>query len=183
MCKMQFYQMKFCQKQRGVVLVAGLIFLVILTIIGITAMGTTALTERMAQNLRDSSIAFEAAEAALGDGEIWVKNQAAATTVTTTTCSASPCAVWQYGALGTTFYKQPSSWWQANAVAFSSTIPGVYQQPRYVIEQYGFVPYDLSPDSLSKGRGYYYYRVTAWGTGPTGTANSVVQSMFATQFN
>lgn len=167
--------------QKGIVLIAGLVFLVILTIIGITAMSSTALTERMAQNLRDSSSAFIAAEAALGDGESWVRNRGTAPTVTTT-CSTPPCSVWQYNGLGT-FYQQPDSWWQANATAFSSTIYGVNQQPRYVIEQYGFVPYDLSPETMSKGRGYYYYRVTARGTGPTGTSNAVVQSIYTTQFN
>lgn len=175
------FHIKQRRNQRGIVLIAGLIFLVILTIIGITAMSSTALAERMAQNLRDSSAAFEAAEAALSDGESWVNNQTTIPTVTTT-CTTPPCTVWQYNALGS-FYQQPSSWWQANGTAFSSSIYGVYQQPRYVIEQYGFVPYDLSPESMSKGRGYYYYQITARGTGPTGTANAVVQSIYATQFN
>ncbi|HEY8024591.1 MAG TPA: PilX N-terminal domain-containing pilus assembly protein [Burkholderiaceae bacterium] len=56
-------------KQSGAALVVGLIFLVILTLLGLTAMQTGILEERMAGNSRDHNIAFQAAEAALRDGE------------------------------------------------------------------------------------------------------------------
>ena len=59
-------------RQRGVVLVTGLIFLVILTLLGVTAMQTTILEERMAGNLRDENLAFQAAEAALREGELFL---------------------------------------------------------------------------------------------------------------
>lgn len=55
--------------QRGAVLITGLIFLVILMLIGTTAMQGTLLEERMAGNLRDETLAFQAAEAALRSGE------------------------------------------------------------------------------------------------------------------
>jgi len=53
--------------QRGAVLVISLLFLVILTILGVTAMTTTTFEERMAGNTRDVGLAFQAAEAALRD--------------------------------------------------------------------------------------------------------------------
>jgi len=56
-------------QQSGAALVVGLIFLVILTLLGLTAMQTGILEERMAGNSRDRNIAFQAAEAALRDGE------------------------------------------------------------------------------------------------------------------
>lgn len=168
--------------QQGVVLITGLVFLMILTIIGISAMSSTALTEKMTQNFRDTSTAFEAAEAALGDGEFWVQNQGAVPTAQVSTCTTPPCKVWAYNSFGT-FWQQPDSWWQGNGIPFSSTIYGVAQQPYYIIEQYAFIPYQLSPDARSKGQGYYYYRVTARGTGATTSSHSVVQSIFATQYN
>jgi type IV pilus assembly protein PilX len=167
--------------QKGTVLVVGLIFLLVLTIIGITSMSSSALTEKMTQNMRDVSQSFSSAEACLTDGETWVQNQ----TVTPTpvsACSTPPCQVWQYNVLGT-FYTQPASWWQSQGVSFSTSLYGVANQPRYILEQYSFVPYDLSPDTASKGRGYYFYRITARGTGATTNANSIVQSIYATQFN
>lgn len=58
-------QINSCQTQAGVVLVISLIILLLLTIIGLFAMQTTALEEKMAGNLRDKSLAFQAAESAL----------------------------------------------------------------------------------------------------------------------
>lgn len=55
--------------QRGVSLVVALIFLIILTILGLTAMRVATMEERMSGNSRDRSLAFQAAEAALRDAE------------------------------------------------------------------------------------------------------------------
>ena len=55
-------QINSYQTQAGVVLVISLIILLLLTIIGLFAMQTTALEEKMAGNLRDKNLAFQAAE-------------------------------------------------------------------------------------------------------------------------
>lgn len=55
--------------QSGAVLVVGLIFLVLLTLIGISAFNVATQEERMAGNERDRAVAFEAAERALRDCE------------------------------------------------------------------------------------------------------------------
>src|SRR5688572_33183181 len=54
-------------RERGAVLIVALLFLVMLTMLGITAMTGTTMEERMAGNARDNSVAFQAAEAALRD--------------------------------------------------------------------------------------------------------------------
>jgi len=56
-------------KQSGAALIVGLIFLVILTLLGLTAMQTGIMEERMAGNSRDRNLAFQAAEAAMRDAE------------------------------------------------------------------------------------------------------------------
>lgn len=56
-------------RQRGVVLIVSLILLMVLTLIGVTAMQTSSLEERMTGNALDKNIAFQAAEAALRVGE------------------------------------------------------------------------------------------------------------------
>lgn len=53
------------ESQRGNTLLLILVFLAILTILGLTAMQDTTLQERMAGNLRERSLAFQAAESAL----------------------------------------------------------------------------------------------------------------------
>jgi len=55
-------------------LVIGLIFLLITTMLAITAMSGVVMQERMAGNLRNSSIAEAGAESALRAGEKWVRD-------------------------------------------------------------------------------------------------------------
>ncbi len=62
--------------ERGSALILSLIFLVIMTLIAVSAMRDTTLQERMAGNLRDRSLAFQAAEASLRDGETWLLSPA-----------------------------------------------------------------------------------------------------------
>ncbi len=58
----------------GAALAIALVFLLVLTIVGVTAMRTTIMEERMAGNLRDYNLAFQAAEQALRAGEQWVES-------------------------------------------------------------------------------------------------------------
>jgi len=54
-------------RQHGAVLIIALLFLVILTILGVTAMTATTFEEKISGNTRDLNVAFQAAEAALRD--------------------------------------------------------------------------------------------------------------------
>jgi len=62
---------------QGSALIVSLVILLIMTILGLSAMQTTVLQERMAGNMKDRNMAFQAAEAALRAGENWVENNAA----------------------------------------------------------------------------------------------------------
>ena len=57
------------RRQQGAVLIISMIILLLLTILGVTSMQSTNLEERMAGNMRDRHVAFEAAEAAIADAE------------------------------------------------------------------------------------------------------------------
>ena len=54
---------------RGATLIVCLIFMLIMTVIGASALQSTTLQERMAGNARDTHAAFQAAEAALRSAE------------------------------------------------------------------------------------------------------------------
>ena len=56
-------------RQQGAVLAIGLLILVVMTLIGVTAMTTTSLENKMAGNLKDWNLALQAAEAGLRDAE------------------------------------------------------------------------------------------------------------------
>ncbi len=60
-------------RQKGVVLVVALMFMLVMSIVGVTAMQSTIMQERMAGNVRDRNLAFQAAEAALRAGELAVR--------------------------------------------------------------------------------------------------------------
>ena len=59
------YQFTGNRHQRGTALVMSMVILLILTILGITAMGTASLEEKMSGNTQESTRAFEAAESGL----------------------------------------------------------------------------------------------------------------------
>lgn len=69
--------------ERGFTLVFAMLFLLIITVLGLSTMGTATMEERMARYSRDQNVAFQAAEAALRDGEkeilmggVWTKRGA-----------------------------------------------------------------------------------------------------------
>lgn len=60
---------RFKVGQAGSALVVALIMLLLLTMLGVQGMRTNVMQERMAGNVRDRNLAFQAAEAALRVGE------------------------------------------------------------------------------------------------------------------
>ncbi len=61
--------------QRGISLVIVMIFLVILSVLGVSAMQTSTLSSKVARNQLDRTLAFQAAEAALRDAELDLNNK------------------------------------------------------------------------------------------------------------
>lgn len=61
-------------QQTGSALIISLLFLLILTILGVAGIQTTSMQERMSGNMRDRNMAFQASEAALRGGEDYVRN-------------------------------------------------------------------------------------------------------------
>jgi type IV pilus assembly protein PilX len=64
--------MHYSRKQRGAVLIVALIFLLVMTMLILASVRGTVMQERMAGNLYDRSLAFQAAETALRAGERFV---------------------------------------------------------------------------------------------------------------
>lgn len=59
--------------QQGAALIVSLLILLILTLLGISSTQGTIQQERMASNTRDRSIAFQAAESAIRDAELFIE--------------------------------------------------------------------------------------------------------------
>jgi type IV pilus assembly protein PilX len=176
-------------RQKGFVLIMALVFLALLTIIGVTAMSTTSLEEKMAGNMKDRNLAFQAAETALLAAERWYETQ--------TTKPVFPDTA--NGLYVTDSTSAVSNWdavnWSTNVVTFPCTptttsscgsgVTKVNSQPKYIIEDLGELPEEkgsiVSPTDY-KGKGSTLARITARGTGGTDAAVSMVQSTYARQF-
>ncbi|SDH73513.1 PilX N-terminal domain-containing pilus assembly protein [Nitrosomonas sp. Nm132] len=176
------HEIKPGSRQRGVVLMTGLIFLVMMTLLGVTAMQTTMLEEKMAGNLRDENLAFQAAEAALREGELFLEqitlplfDGTGGLYCYNPTNPNDPCNLPPDSYPVTTW-----SGWPASGRSINATIAGVASQPRYIIEQLVSIPLGTggsvqqSATSLTSNM----YRVTARSVGGTESAIVILQSTY-----
>lgn len=62
------------RRQAGTVLVISLVILLVLTLLGVASMQTSALQEKMAGNLHDTNLAFQSAEGALRVAEDFLQS-------------------------------------------------------------------------------------------------------------
>ena len=60
------------KQQQGAVLIMALLLLLIMTLLGVSAMQGSVMDERMAGNMHDHNMAFQAAESGLRDGGDWL---------------------------------------------------------------------------------------------------------------
>ena len=174
------------RKQLGVALIMSLVFLTLLTILGLTSMSTTILQEKMAANMKDKNLAFQAAETGLRTAEQWVNVQLSKPVFPNNASGLylpSTTAVPIWDSLDWTA--------TANLVVYPNTPSGsgvgslatVGTLPKYIIEDMGeeqdgslVLPKDY------KGVGKTVLRITARGTGGTDSAQVMVQSTFARPF-
>ncbi|MCP4406675.1 MAG: hypothetical protein GY807_02745 [Gammaproteobacteria bacterium] len=176
----------------GFVLVTGLLFLLVITILGVSAISTVTLQERMASNLREKSRANEAANAAVRNGENWVLNRLnyPSPYIDPLNPPSGPMpTVWGNGIPGALLskgYGEDTFWNDANISPLQLALPssaGVESDPQYFLEE-GVVQNlsgSLTPASQGGTRtqsNIYFYRVTAQGVGGNNTAVSVHQSMY-----
>ncbi len=183
--------------QRGFVLLVSLMLLVVLTILGVSIIGTTTINERMTGYFIDRQIAFQAAEAALRDGErdLLFSGRIAGTTGFASGCSSSGLCLPETD--GTPIWADLDTnnnlgWKQGNNVGPSvamgtytnppaglASIPNVSAQPRYIIEA---LTIPGAGGSLRVGFGAQQstiiYRVTAVGFGRRNTTRVVLQALY-----
>lgn len=170
--------------QKGVALVMSMVFLLILTLIGVTAMNTSALEERMAGNMVDKNYALQAAESALLAGEQWIINQG----VLPVFSPPQPNDGLHLPSTGQypVWYETTGVWTGTDIINYVG-LGKVKSQPKFIIEYMG-----KSSTGKSKGTGGGYgapsnpeidvFRVTARGTGGTDDAVTMVQSTYEILF-
>ena len=169
-------------QQQGVVLVVTLVTLLILTLLGTSSIQMTSLSETMARNSVDSSVALRSAEAAIQTAEAVVE---AETVITAYEANAD--GKYEANAVGEMArWEDDANWTDTNSVA--ADYSDGQDQPRYMIEFVGTIVSDddrLNLDNVAGGSGAdrtQVFRVTAQGVGKTAAAKVLLQSYYGKKF-
>lgn len=186
--------------QKGFVLAVSMIFLVVMTVLAITAIRRTTMDEKVATNLRVQNVAFQAAEKALRFCEsvldLDTGNLNMCERKPNTALSPTQAAVLRYGTEDTPLYPArdpvpndpkgnfPNLWanmanWTGNgAIATSLAAPdlvvNVASQPQCLIEQWKFAKLKPADPDLPRP---WAYVITARGVGNVNTAVVWVQEV------
>ncbi len=118
--------------QRGMVLVASMMILIIITLLGLSAMRSAGLEERMSGNQYDQNYVFEAAEAALREAEV----VAAAPLTFTNACTNGLCPTPVAGATDR-WLDSSFTGWKSAANANAGIVTA-----QYILEDMGAQPVD-----------------------------------------
>lgn len=166
--KVRIEVVEWKSRQRGAVLIIGLILLVVLAMIGMTGMQTTTQQERMAGNMRDRNVGFQSAEAALRLGELEVQNGVSTPLGSGYYDSAEGFVAPADSALAT------DAVWAANSKVVGA-VHGSSAPPAYKIEKRPPIRFDLQAGAAKSQE---VYKVTARGVGASPTAVVVLQSSY-----
>jgi len=172
------------QNEQGMALVTVLVFLVIMTIIGVAAMQSSSLQEKMSSNVRDQNVSFQTSEAAVREGEAWVESMVGRPPIQSGNCAAPCQVVWALGngANNGSNFLDPAFWASAN-VWTGTAVQGARSDPGIIVEAVGVSTLGESLKWTSDPQGVDVFRVTARGTGETDDSQSVIQTMYGVSFN
>lgn len=174
---MKMHDRHFAHSQRGISLLVVLVLLLIMTLLGLAILRSTMLEERMAGNLFDRSLSFQAAESALREAELIAATAPAAPT---SGCTNGVCSEPVLNATERWLDTAFTGWQQAPVLAGATPAP-----PRgdYFIEYMGMSPtwpgcdrqVPVPPLCMAPS-----YRVTARSTAAD-RASVILQSNFVVQ--
>lgn len=174
-------------RDSGMALVAALIFLLVLTILGVASMSGAHLQEKMAGNLQEQTIAFQAAETGLKAGEDWIFGL-----ISKPDFPNNKNGLYLPSTDGTPQWDKVD--WNGSSVVAYPNVPGatvagtkldVAKQPRYIVEDLGEVPdqgESLTVATNYKGKGTTVLRITTHGAGRSPVSVSEVQSTYWKKF-
>lgn len=188
-----------CKQQTGATLIVSLVLLLVVTLIGVGGMETTAVEEKMSGSYRDHQMGFESAEQALLEGENFVESTVFEFSDYSSTCanglcfkgswdSTNPNAACELDGTGTDVWVKTDSaniWASANTRTISDELLGINQAPQYIVEFLCHAPTstssNLEPYVESNGWQAQYgllFRITALGTGGSNNARVMLQSTY-----
>lgn len=172
--------------QRGAVLIVGLIMLLLMTIVGISAIKGSSLQELMMGNLRDKQIAFQAAEAGLRQGEDAVN------TVNPPNTDGSVTGFMEQldDGSSSSYWRNSYVWFDGSSdysVETNISLDLTHEAPRYTVEKLD-VTYIPGSDGravdvvgVQSAPEIMVYRITSRGVGISDNTVMYLQSLFRRQ--
>lgn len=185
------------KNQRGAALVLGMLLMLVMIMLGLTASGSAIMQEKIAGNFRDSSLAFQSTEAGARWGAAWLQSLGAATGQTRPFPCSSSCTATVSSTIWTTNQYIPATFnWATNGWTYGQnpTTAGVISgyetntvkkfllvdsPPKFVLTEQFFDRDDLSS---AQERGVVYYQVAARGVGQRANTERVISTLLAKRF-
>ncbi len=179
----------FPHSQRGVVLIIGLIMVLLMAIIGVSAIRGSNMQEVMVGNMKDRNQAFQAAEAGLRVGESQMQTSG------DTLVFENKDGLFTNQNLAGSLLGSVSLWgediWKTHAVSIgkSKLDLGLPKQPDYVVErlEVGASGASASGDAIEYGANVeeagpsVLYRITSRGFGASESSVVILQSTYRVQ--
>jgi type IV pilus assembly protein PilX len=162
-------------RQRGAVLVVGLIFLVMLSLLGVAAHSVATQEERMSGNTRERIRSFEGAEASLRDCESLLTGAGGLPAFDGTNGAYTAAAA------NTTQVYESVNWKNASSVRTLPTgaaVAGVALQPRCIVERVQDIEVRPEVGTLRPRETLTVYRITAVGYGANANTWTQVQTTY-----
>lgn len=158
------------RRQRGTLLTVAMLLLLFITLTAMIGTRQATVEARLAGNNLDRYLALQAAEAALREGEALLEGASLPAFTGAGLYAADAGAI-----------PDPLDFDVGNSLAYSRSIAGVAEPPRYIVQELGSIA--EAGTSAVMGTEYYtrervVYRVTALGYGRTPTTRVVLQSTF-----
>ncbi len=166
-------QLNFPKRQRGVVLVVSLIMLLVVTLIAVSGMQGTVMEEKMAGNTRDRNLAFQVAESAVREAEIFIEGIVSLGGFDGGSGLFSRTDSEPY-------YDATSTWSTTSQHVVAGDKYGAYQAPQYFVKHLTTVvgtegAMNMSGYGDNKGTGdVTVFKITARGTGGNADSAEVI---------
>ncbi len=168
-------------RQGGATLIVSLLILLVMTLLGVTAMQTNLLEEKMSGNSQDVSLSLQAAEAALREAETYIE------TIVSPTAAFDGSTEWLYPD-NTNVDTSADDTWSIARTYQTDEIANVTTRPKYIIEFVGTIntentDINISGYGESSGASKVSgFRVTARGTGGSDSTVTLLQTYYTKPF-
>lgn len=181
-------------------LVTSLVFLVVITLLAVSAINSSTIQERMASNQREKSRALQAADSTLHVGEtifhdpVFDLQQPPGSSIEVTVATSpsneklTSIKLWRRDDMlldkdNASAFLDKAIWNKTQTLAYEVDNAGTQLDPvQYYVEDYECLRNNLSAEAGAYCDGAIVYRVTARATGENPAAIAVTQSLYEKQY-